>query len=70
MGHKAGTVWDAVGNTPLIKITSLSEITGSDVYGKAKLSKQWQEEKKLVPRELAATLGGPGGDCTPAPVTR
>jgi cysteine synthase A len=29
------TVWDAVGNTPLIYIRSLSEMTGCHIYGKA-----------------------------------
>jgi cysteine synthase len=31
----ADTIWDAVGNTPLIKIESLSKLTGCDIYGKA-----------------------------------
>lgn len=30
-----GSVWDAVGNTPLIKIKSLSEITGCEIFAKA-----------------------------------
>lgn len=29
------SVWDAVGNTPLIKIHSLSELTGCQIFGKA-----------------------------------
>lgn len=29
------TVWDSVGNTPLIKIESLSKLTGNEIYGKA-----------------------------------
>lgn len=33
--QRAGSVWDAVGNTPLIKIHSLSELTGCEIYGKA-----------------------------------
>ncbi len=32
---KAGRVWDVVGNTPLIKIESLSRLTGCQIYGKA-----------------------------------
>jgi cysteine synthase A len=31
----AGSVWDAVGNTPLLRIRSLSEATGCEIYGKA-----------------------------------
>ncbi len=30
-----GSVWDNVGNTPLIRIRSLSEATGCEIYGKA-----------------------------------
>ncbi|MEQ1877880.1 MAG: cysteine synthase A [Bdellovibrionia bacterium] len=30
-----GNVWDAVGETPLIKIQSLSELTGCEIYGKS-----------------------------------
>ena len=30
-----GSVWEAVGNTPLIRIKSLSEQTGCEIYGKA-----------------------------------
>ncbi len=30
-----GAVWDNVGNTPLIRIRSLSEATGCEIYGKA-----------------------------------
>jgi cysteine synthase A len=30
-----GTVWDLVGNTPLVKIESLSKLTGCLIYGKA-----------------------------------
>ncbi len=33
--ERAGRVWDAVGNTPLIRIQSLSEMTGCEIYGKA-----------------------------------
>mgnify|MGYP005839112429 CR=1 FL=1 len=35
MTEKVASVWDAVGNTPLIRIKSLSEITGCSIYGKA-----------------------------------
>ena len=31
----AGSVWDNVGNTPLIRIKSLSDATGCEIYGKA-----------------------------------
>jgi cysteine synthase A len=30
-----GSVWDLVGNTPLIKIRSLSRLTGCEIFGKA-----------------------------------
>lgn len=33
--RNTGSVWDSVGNTPLIKIKSLSELTGCEIYGKA-----------------------------------
>jgi len=33
--HEVGSVWDAVGNTPLIRVQSLSEITGCEIFGKA-----------------------------------
>lgn len=32
---QVGSVWNAVGNTPLIRLGSLSEATGCDIYGKA-----------------------------------
>jgi len=32
---RVGRVWDVVGNTPLIKIESLSRLTGCHIYGKA-----------------------------------
>ena len=32
---QVGTVWDAVGATPLIKIKSLSQLTGCEIYAKA-----------------------------------
>lgn len=34
-GMKTMTIWDAVGNTPLLRIESLSELTGCEIYGKA-----------------------------------
>ena len=30
-----GSVWDSVGNTPLIRLASLSKLTGCEIYGKA-----------------------------------
>jgi len=33
--HNTGSVWDIVGNTPLIKFESLSRHTGCAIYGKA-----------------------------------
>lgn len=35
--QRAGAVWEAVGNTPLIRIASLSAMTGCEIYGKAEL---------------------------------
>jgi cysteine synthase A len=32
---KAGRLWDAVGNTPLLRIESLSRLTGCEILGKA-----------------------------------
>jgi len=32
---RTDSVWDAVGNTPLIRIQSLSDMTGCEIYGKA-----------------------------------
>jgi cysteine synthase A len=32
---RTGSVWDLVGNTPLIKINSLSKLTGCHIFGKA-----------------------------------
>ena len=34
-GAKVNSLWEAVGNTPLLKIKSLSEMTGCEIYGKA-----------------------------------
>ncbi|HEY7723890.1 MAG TPA: cysteine synthase A [Anaeromyxobacteraceae bacterium] len=35
MAPPVGTLWDAVGNTPLLRIGSLSRITGCEILGKA-----------------------------------
>jgi cysteine synthase len=35
--RSANAVWEAVGDTPLIRIASLSDITGNEIYGKAEL---------------------------------
>src|SRR5262249_13391907 len=35
MSLRVGTIWDLVGNTPLVKIESLSRLTGCSIYGKA-----------------------------------
>lgn len=35
--NRIGSVWDAVGNTPMILIRSLSEMTGCEIFGKAEL---------------------------------
>lgn len=33
--NKTGSVWDAVGDTPLLKIESLSRMSGCEIFGKA-----------------------------------
>jgi cysteine synthase A len=35
MAPKVGSLWDAVGNTPLLRIDSLSRLTGCEILGKA-----------------------------------
>ncbi len=35
MNHRTSTLWDSVGNTPLLRIRSLSEATGNEIFGKA-----------------------------------
>ena len=35
MPLKVGKLWDAVGNTPLFRIESLSRLTGCEILGKA-----------------------------------
>jgi cysteine synthase A len=35
MAPRIGSLWDAVGNTPLLRIGSLSRLTGCDILGKA-----------------------------------
>jgi cysteine synthase A len=35
MAPKVGKLWDAVGNTPLLRIDSLSRLTGCEILGKA-----------------------------------
>lgn len=37
MAPKVGKLWDAVGNTPLLRIDSLSRLTGCEILGKAEL---------------------------------
>lgn len=60
----AGSVWDSVGNTPLIKIKSLTEITGCEIFGKGEflnpggsikdraakgIIKKGEEDRQLLP---------------------
>lgn len=35
MAPRIGSLWDAVGNTPLLRIRSISRLTGCDILGKA-----------------------------------
>ena len=35
MAPRIGSLWDTVGNTPLLRIGSLSRHTGCDILGKA-----------------------------------
>ena len=63
---KTGAVWDTVGDTPLIRIKSLSEITGCEILGKAELLNPGGSIKDRAAKGIiaAAEAGGqlkPGG---------
>ena len=60
------TVVDAIGNTPLIRLTRASDLTGCDIYGKAEFMNPGQSVKDRAARQmiLAAEKRGdlkPGG---------
>ena len=67
--HKAppiGTLWDTVGNTPLLRIGSLSRLTGCDILGKAEFmnpggSIKDRAAKGMIRAAEAQGLLGPGG---------
>ncbi|MDJ0840728.1 MAG: cysteine synthase A [Acidobacteriota bacterium] len=64
--QKAGSVWDSVGNTPLIRIHSLSEKTGCEIYGKAEFlnpggSIKDRAAKGIIARAEAEGKLKPGG---------
>jgi len=61
-----GNVWESVGNTPLIKIKSLSAMTGCEIYGKAEFLNPGGSIKDRAAKGIisAAELSGelpPGG---------
>lgn len=60
------SVWDSVGNTPLIRIKSLSEMTGCEIYGKAEFmnpggSIKDRAAKGIIAKAEALGTLGPGG---------
>lgn len=66
MKAKPGYVWDTVGNTPLIKIKSLTEITGCEIFGKAEFlnpggSIKDRAAKGIIEKAEQDGLLGPGG---------
>ena len=63
---RIGTLWDAVGNTPLFRIRSLSEATGNEVLGKAEFMNPGGsvKDRAAMGMILAAEASGklqPGG---------
>ena len=61
-----GSVWDSVGNTPLIRLASLSELTGCEIYGKAEFlnpggSIKDRAAKGIIQRAEKEGLLQPGG---------
>lgn len=62
----AGGVWDAVGHTPLIRIKSLSDLTGCHIFGKAEFlnpggSIKDRAAKGIIARAEKEGLLQPGG---------
>lgn len=53
--EKSGSVWESVGNTPLIKIKSLSEMTGCEIFGKAEFLNPGGSIKDRAAKGIIAT---------------
>lgn len=51
----ASSLWNSVGNTPLIKIQSLSEKTGCEIYGKAEFQNPGGSVKDRAAKGIIAT---------------
>src|SRR3954464_14111539 len=66
MAPPIGTLWDAVGNTPLLRVGSLSRRTGNEILGKAEFmnpggSIKDRAAKGMIARAEAEGLLKPGG---------
>ncbi len=66
MAPRIGSLWDAVGNTPLLRIGSLSRLTGCDILGKAEFmnpggSIKDRAAKGMIQRAEAEGKLAPGG---------
>ncbi|WP_224364825.1 cysteine synthase A [Hyalangium versicolor] len=66
MAPRIGSLWDAVGNTPLLRIGSLSRLTGCDILGKAEFmnpggSIKDRAAKGMIQRAEAEGKLSPGG---------
>lgn len=57
---KAQQVWDAVGHTPLIRIKSLSEMTGCEIFGKAEFLNPGGSIKDRAAKGIIATAEANG----------
>ena len=53
---RTGRVWDLVGNTPLIRLESLSKLTGCKIYGKAEYLNPGGSVKDRAAKEVAEIL--------------
>src|SRR5512147_2085981 len=66
MAPPIGSLWDAVGNTPLLRIGSLSRLTGNEILGKAEFmnpggSIKDRAAKGIIARAEAEGALRPGG---------
>ncbi len=66
MAPRIGSLWDAVGNTPLLRIGSLSRLTGCEILGKAEFmnpggSIKDRAAKGIIRRAEAEGRLAPGG---------
>ncbi|GEN09916.1 cysteine synthase A [Myxococcus fulvus] len=66
MAPRIGSLWDSVGNTPLLRIGSLSRVTGCDILGKAEFmnpggSIKDRAAKGMIRRAEEQGLLKPGG---------